>query len=115
MPPDYSPVISVVESKFELVDVEVEVLVLAHELRMKKHRKKSLAESVAVNLVQSLKVSSESVTNQVNLAQDSTPESLGFPSSSGAFRGRGDRFGRGGRFSNVQCLVCFKFGHLASS
>jgi len=66
------------------------------------------------------------LSSQANLAvhTDSinSTSSSHFPSYGSGFRGRGGR-GRGGRngrghgrgrFGNVQCQVCFKFGHLAS-
>ena len=43
LPKEYSPVISMIESKFEPLSIgEVEVLLLAHEARMKKFQKRLL-------------------------------------------------------------------------
>ncbi|KEH35572.1 transmembrane protein, putative [Medicago truncatula] len=47
-----------------------------------------------------------SVSQIVPHSSESTPSGSGYPNSG---RGRG-----GGRFGNIQCQVCFEFGHIAS-
>lgn len=80
---------------------EVEAFLTAHEMRMSKFDKLIKLDSASIDSIDSI---------------DSTSSSH-FPSYGSGFRGRGGRNGRGrgqGRFGNVQCQVCFKFGHLAS-
>lgn len=99
LPQEFGPVISVIESKFEPSPVdEVEVLLLAHELRQNKFRQKENGASSSINLTQTLAPSSsqsnESNQGQVHLTtqgQDSSRFS-GFRSYS---RGHGGRSGRG--------------------
>jgi len=51
LPQDFSPVISVVESKFDVIDIdEVESLLLAHETRLDKFKKKVLQDVASIKL-----------------------------------------------------------------
>lgn len=48
LPQEYSPVISVVESKFEIIDIdEVESLLIAHETRLDKFKKKTIDDAAS--------------------------------------------------------------------
>lgn len=72
LPPNFAPVVSIVESKFELVDIEeVEALVLAPELRYDKFKKRMLNDSVLINLTHASKENSDSSPSQVHLAAKS--------------------------------------------
>lgn len=118
LPQEFGFVISVIESKFEnsLVD-EVEALLLAHELRLNKFCKKELSESSSINLTQSSAPSSSQSTDppqgQVHLSHTQDPNQ--FSGFRGSGHGRGGRFGRGrgDGCSNIQCQVCYKYGHTA--
>lgn len=51
LPHGYSPVISIVESKFDVIDIdEVESLLIAHETRLDKFKKKTLDDAASLNL-----------------------------------------------------------------
>jgi histone deacetylase 1/2 len=53
LPSDFNSVISVVESKFETMEMdEVEALLLAHETRLEKAKKKTLSDAASINLAQ---------------------------------------------------------------
>nr|KYP35013.1 hypothetical protein KK1_043971 [Cajanus cajan] len=106
---DYNSVISVVESKFETPSIEeVEALLLAHEMRLQKYKKKLLSESASINLTQApitnpnsgLQMKTES-TNQPN--QFSQDVDMEMNAGRNTYRGHGGRRGRGrgGRFSCV--------------
>jgi histone deacetylase 1/2 len=128
LPPDYNSVISVVESRFDSIDMdEVEALLLAHEVRLTKSKKKTIDDAASINLAQ--QSNTETTPPEQNLApQPSVNNSQGNnPSYHPYFdnsRGRGGRNGRGkgrsngGRTNtnpnnNVQCQICFKGNHTA--
>jgi len=129
LPHDYGPVISIIESKFEDIQLgEVEALLIAHEMRMSKFDKLIKLDSASINLTQAKSFlgsiplpSPPGLSSQANLdvhtdLVDLTSSSH-IPSYSSGFRGNGFRNGRGrgrGCFGNTKCQVCFKFGHLAS-
>ncbi|PNY08091.1 hypothetical protein L195_g004602, partial [Trifolium pratense] len=53
LPAEFNSVISVVESRFESIDMdEVEALLLAHETRLEKSKKKTLDDAASINLAQ---------------------------------------------------------------
>lgn len=127
LPQDFSPVIFVVESKFDVIDVdEVESLLLAHETRLDKF-KKVLEDVASINLTSSSasQASSASESSQsqasvnVTTGSDHSTFNPNFTPNFGSNRVRGGRSGRGrgrgGRLSNFQCQVCFRFGHPAST
>lgn len=61
---------------------------------------------MSVNLTPAPSAGDMSVSQVVPHSSESTPSGSGYPNSG---RGRG-----GGRFGNIQCQVCFEFGHIAS-
>jgi len=97
-------------------------------MRISKFDKLIKLDYASINLTQEKSVpgsipspSPPGLSSQANLAihTDSIDltSSSHFPSYGSSFRLRGRRNGHGrgrGRFGNVQCQVCFKFGHLAS-
>lgn len=102
-----------IESKFESVQLEeVEALLLAHEMGSNKYKKHLQMEVVAsVNLTQANPQTETEVSNAKNIEQaiNST-----FFSRGGRAVGRSEGHSRGrGSFSNIQCQVCFNYGHLA--
>ncbi|MCH97171.1 retrovirus-related pol polyprotein from transposon TNT 1-94, partial [Trifolium medium] len=123
---DYGSVVSVIESKFEDIQLEeVEALLLAHEMRLSKYNKQVQIDTASINLTQAKSPSEASGSNPPSGSSSQSDSATssnfvdvasGFQSSgygSGS-RGRGNR-GRGrGRYGSVQCQVCFKFGHLAA-
>ncbi|XP_020238405.1 uncharacterized protein LOC109817540 isoform X2 [Cajanus cajan] len=112
---DYSSVISVIESKFDTPSIEeVEALLLAHEMRTQKYKKKLLSESAAVNLTQVPNSNPNfqengNVDNQVS--HSSQGADVNMNGGRNAYRGRG----RSGRYSGIQCQVCCKIGHIATN
>jgi hypothetical protein len=51
LPSDYAPVVSVIESRFDLLDLdEVEVLLIAHELRLNKFKTQTVIDVASLNL-----------------------------------------------------------------
>jgi histone deacetylase 1/2 len=120
LPPDFNSVISVIESRFETMDLdEAEALLLAHEARLDKSKKKTLDDAASLNLAQASSSkstpnsNSDSVSTNPSVNSTTGPDSSYSPSN----RGRGGRNGRGrgrngggGRYSNVQCQICFKTG-----
>ena len=125
LPQEYSPVISVVESKFDTIDIdEVESLLIAHETRLDKFKKKTIDDVASLNLTHTPAASGSQTPTDSSMSSSSVnntvgPDSSSFTPNFGSFRGRGGRngrgCGRGGRYPNVQCQACFKFGHLAST
>lgn len=112
LPQDFASVISVIESKFDSVQLEeVEALLLAHEIRSNKYKKQLQMEVAAsVNLTQANPQTETEVSNAKNTEQvvNST-----FFSRGGRVVGRSGGRSRGrGRLNNIQCQVCFKYGHL---
>ena len=121
LPQDYAHVVSVIESKFELMDIdEVEALLLAHELRMDKFKKTTISDAASLNLTHAPSSSTQGESDSSSpqpeppVPHPTPPYNPGFKGGRGGKSGRG-RGGRGGRLANVQCQVCFKFGHLAST
>lgn len=86
--------------------MEAEALLLAHEMRLQKLKKAASTDSVSINLTSAPSTGDMSVSQTVPPSSESTPSGSGYPNSG---RGRG-----GGRFGNIQCRVCFKFGHIAT-
>ncbi|GAU13081.1 hypothetical protein TSUD_173810 [Trifolium subterraneum] len=139
LPSEYNSVISIVESRFESIDMdEVEALLLAHENRLDKSKKRTIDDATSINIAQNLQPN--------NLAQEQPTDNSTLPDNSygietskhgsentrygpyyNSARGRGGRFGRnrggrnggGGRAnpndpnSNTQCQICFKPNHTA--
>ncbi|MCI13067.1 retrovirus-related Pol polyprotein from transposon TNT 1-94, partial [Trifolium medium] len=121
LPSDYAPVVSVIESRFDYLDLdEVEVLLLAHELRLNKYKKQTISDVASLNLTHSVpnQAPSTSEAGSSSTAELNSPPSLepDYNSFRGGKRGgrggRGGR-GRGGRNSDVQCQVCSEWGHSA--
>ncbi|MCI26172.1 retrovirus-related Pol polyprotein from transposon TNT 1-94, partial [Trifolium medium] len=55
LPSEYSPVVSAIESRFDLLDLdEVEVLLLAHELRLNKYKKQTISDVASLHLTHSV-------------------------------------------------------------
>jgi histone deacetylase 1/2 len=98
LPPDFNSVISVVESRFDSIDMdEVEALLLAHEARLQKSKKKTIDDAASINLAQ--QSTTETTPPDEALApQPSINNSQGTNSNYhpyyGAVRGRGGRNGR---------------------
>jgi histone deacetylase 1/2 len=126
LPPEFNSVISVVESRFDSIDMdEVEALLLAHEARLQKSKKKTIDDAASINIAQ--QTNTETTPPDPPLApQPSVNNSQGSKSNyhpyANATRGRGGRNGRGrgkamgGRTNttgNVQCQICFKGNHTA--
>jgi histone deacetylase 1/2 len=121
LPSDYAPVISVIESRFDLLDLdEVEVLLIAHELRLNKFKKQTVSDVASLNLTHAVPPSSPSTPEEGSSsnvkADPPPPDEPDYNSFRGGRRGgrggRGGR-GRGGRNSDLQCQVCSKTGHSA--
>ncbi|GAU17842.1 hypothetical protein TSUD_329680 [Trifolium subterraneum] len=134
LPNEFDSVISVVESKFETIDMEeVEALILAHETRLDKSKKKTIADAASINIAQQPHTNSPSndqSNDQPHLPGNSYGPESAKPSFdysrygpyTGGNRGRGGRNNRGrGRFSqgkpnsnnNTQCQICFRPNHTA--
>ncbi|MCH93743.1 retrovirus-related Pol polyprotein from transposon TNT 1-94, partial [Trifolium medium] len=121
LPSDYAPVISVIESRFDILDLdEVEVLLMAHELRLNKFKKQIVSDVASLNLTHANPPPSPSTFEEgsSSTVKSDPPHSVepDYNSFRGGRRGgrggRGGR-GRGGRNSDLQCQVCSKTGHSA--
>nr|KYP52268.1 Retrovirus-related Pol polyprotein from transposon TNT 1-94 [Cajanus cajan] len=118
LPEEYESTVSLISSRFDVLSIEeVETLLLAHESRLKKFKKKNL---ISVNLESSSGSNTPALQPQANLAhQDSQFPSFrdGRPGARNGCGGRSNqRYGRGrGRFSSTQCQVCHRYGHIAST
>nr|KYP59280.1 hypothetical protein KK1_014712 [Cajanus cajan] len=100
LPQEYAPVVSVIESKFVTPPIaEVEALLLAHESRANRFRKQSFSPSI--NYTQGY--------SRGSISGESFRDRGG--GHSGRRGGRCSGRGRGGRFANFQCQICFKYGH----
>jgi hypothetical protein len=97
LPSDYAPVVSVIESRFDLLDLdEVEVLLLAHELRLNKFKKQTVTDMASLHLTHAVSTPTSSVPEE---GSSSTVKSDPPPPDEpdyNSFRG-GRRGGRGGR------------------
>nr|KYP40244.1 Retrovirus-related Pol polyprotein from transposon TNT 1-94 [Cajanus cajan] len=103
LPQEYTPVVSVIESKFVTPPIaEVEALLLAHESRVNRFRKQSFSPSI--NYTQGY--SRGSISGESFRDRDG--------GHSGCRGGQGSGRGRGGRFANFHCQNCFKYGHTAN-
>nr|KYP52257.1 hypothetical protein KK1_025861 [Cajanus cajan] len=119
LPEEYESTVSLISSRFDELSIdEVETLLLAHESRLEKFKKKNL---ISVNILETSSSSnSPNLQPQANLAhQDSQFASFRGGRASARY-GRGGRpnnhYGRGrGRFAGIQCQVCHRCGHIASS
>ncbi|GAU10541.1 hypothetical protein TSUD_424210, partial [Trifolium subterraneum] len=111
LPSEFNSVISVVESRFESIDIdEIEALLLAHENRLDKSKKKTIDDAASINIAHNPQPNA-SVQEQSSDNPSSADNSYGVEPSkygneytrygpySGSNRGRGGRFGRhrGGR------------------
>ena len=117
---DYHSVISVIESKFQLLPIEeVEALLLAHEARLLRFRKHT-SESPSIDLTQvnpnfSSLFGSDSYAASNKSSQQYHLFGRGnFNRGSRCGGGGGGRGRGGGHFANFQCQVCYKYGHTAS-
>ncbi|KAK2354410.1 putative mitochondrial protein [Trifolium repens] len=114
LPSDYAPVVSVIESRFDLLDLdEVEVLLLAHELRLNKFKKQTVTDMASLNLTHATPPPPSPVLEEGSSSNTKAdPPPVSEDSDYNALRG-GRRGGRGGRNSDLQCQVCSKTGHSA--
>ncbi|GAU47127.1 hypothetical protein TSUD_247490 [Trifolium subterraneum] len=136
LPSEFNSVISVVESRFESIDMdEIEALLLAHENRLDKSKKKTIDDATSINIAQNPQ-SNPSPQDQLPENTSQTDNSYGTEFSKygndnsryGPYhnpaRGRGGSFGRnrGGRSGstgrnnangNTQCQICSKPNHIA--
>ncbi|KAK2454628.1 putative mitochondrial protein [Trifolium repens] len=127
LPPDFNSVVSVIESRFDSIEMnEVEALLLAHEARLDKAKKKTIDDAASINIAQT---SSENNNQDQNVPnQPSVNNSYGLdPNSNPNFGKNGNRGGRnsrgrGGRNGgsrstnnnpNNVCQICFKPNHTA--
>jgi histone deacetylase 1/2 len=134
LPSDFNSVISVVESKFETMEMdEVEALLLAHETRLEKAKKKTLSDAASINLAQNPNVDytqneqndepQPSANNTYgNDPAKSSQDNSRFAPYNASNRGRGGRNGkgrgrstggRGNNSGNLQCQICYKANHTA--
>jgi hypothetical protein len=120
LPLDFNSVIFVIECRFDTMDLD-EALLLAHEERLEKSKKKTLDDVASLSLAQASSSkstpNSNSVSTHPSVNSTTAPDSSYFNSNRGrgsqnGRRGRG-RSGGGARYSNVQCQICFKTGHPA--
>jgi len=103
LPQDYTPVISVIESKFETLPImEVEALLLAHESRTNRFQQK-IFPSVNYSEAYVANTRSQVRTNNFHGNFGLSSADRGGCSHNGP--------GRGGRFANFQCQICLKYGH----
>ena len=120
---DNNSVISAIESKFQLMQIEEMEALLAHEMRLEKSQKKLASETASLNLMEipsSKSQQQQSSSAQANVASENANSNYnsysGYCSSRRGRDGRnGCGWGRGGRYPNVQCQVCYKLGHPASN
>jgi hypothetical protein len=118
LPSDYAPVVSVIESRFDLLDLnEVEVLLIAHELRLNKFKKQTITDAASLNLTHSVPPPSPIAPDEGSLSTVKPETSPSDEPDYNTFHGdrrEGRRGGRGrGRNSDLQCQVCSKTGHSA--
>lgn len=122
LPSEYASVVSVVESKFGDMDLdEVEILLIAHELRLNKFKKQSVPDLASLNLTHATSQPTSPDTTQSGYTDSSPsnpPSHTSEPDYSSFRGGRSNRGGksgrgRGGRNSGIQCQVCSKVGHSA--
>ncbi|CAJ2642534.1 unnamed protein product [Trifolium pratense] len=132
LPTDFNSVISVIESKFDIIDMnEVEALLLAHEARLEKGKKRTLEDAASINIAQTQ--TTDAPVQDQNTVQPSINNTFSqdphHNPNFGNSRDRGNRNskGRGGRngggrtsnnnnnnnTSNTQCQICFKPNHTA--
>jgi histone deacetylase 1/2 len=119
LPSDYAPVVSVIESRFDLLDLdEVEVLLIAHELRLNKFKTQTVIDVASLNLTHAAPPPSPTAPDEGSSSTLKLETSPSDESDYNFFRG-GRRGGRGGgrggrgRNSDLQCQVCSKTGHSA--
>jgi histone deacetylase 1/2 len=126
LPSDFNSVISVIESRFDSIEIdEVEALLLAHEARLQKSKKRTLDEAASINIAQQSSTEQSPPDQQVapspsvNTSQGPNPN---YHPYYGSNRGRGGRNGKGrgksmnGRTNpnnNTQCQICYKPNHTA--
>jgi histone deacetylase 1/2 len=126
LPSDFNSVISVIESRFDSIEIdEVEALLLAHEARLQKSKKRTLDEAASINIAQQSSTEQSPPEQQVapspsvNTSQGPNPN---YHPYYGSNRGRGGRNGKGrgrtgnGRTTpnnNTQCQICYKPNHTA--
>lgn len=122
LPYECAPIVSVIERKIGVMDLdEVEILLLAHELRLSKFKKYSILVLVSLNLIHSAPkpTTSDDVSSvSTNFLPSHTLSHCreqdyhnfcGNKNNCGGHNGRGI----GGCFPNfnIQCQICSKFGH----
>jgi hypothetical protein len=114
LPFDYALVVSVIESRFDLLDLdEVEVLLIAHEVRLNKFKKQTITDAASLNLTHSVPPLSPTTPDEGSSSTLKPETSPSDEPDYNTFRG-GRRGGRGrGRNSDLQCQVCSKTGHNA--
>ncbi|CAL5204705.1 unnamed protein product [Lathyrus oleraceus] len=71
LPSEFAHVVSIMESKFGVMDLEVEILLLAHELRLTKFKKQSPPDLMSLNLTHVASTCSNIEDNST--APDSVP------------------------------------------
>ncbi|GAU31266.1 hypothetical protein TSUD_153410 [Trifolium subterraneum] len=129
LPTEFNTVISVIESKFDIIEMnEVKALLLAHEARLDKGKNRVLDDAASINIAshhdtEAPNQDSDVVKPSVNNTSGTDPQyNPNFGNSRGRGGGRYNR-GRGGRKSggrtnnntnpNTQCQICHKPNHTA--
>lgn len=118
LPSEFALVVSVIERKFGIMDIdEVEILLVSHELRLTKFKKYIVPDIASPILTHVASDVNTSAYSNVVLIYDSSAPPYAEPdynSFGGGRNGRGggrNGRGRGGQNSTLQCRVCSKFGH----
>nr|KYP47683.1 hypothetical protein KK1_030633 [Cajanus cajan] len=118
LPEEYESTMSLISSRFDMLSIdEVKTLLLGHESRLDKFKKKAVA-SVNVTTT-NLEPNSSLSHPQTNLPHQEPPPQFAQRRGGrtnfcgGCFPNRAGR-GRG-RFTGFQCQVCHRYGHVASS
>jgi len=136
LPEEFNATVASVNSKSEIVSLDdLESQLLTQEARNEKFKKAAVTEPASINLTQNVGADSDSQLQAQNSGfsdgnftpttqyNNNNQLSGGYSGGRGSSRGRGfrggrfrGRGGRGNNFgrSNVQCQICYKFGHDAS-
>nr|KYP55062.1 hypothetical protein KK1_001267 [Cajanus cajan] len=137
LPPEYDSLISTITAFVSRDDVlspcEIETMILAQEARLEQAKTSVIQEPLTINLAQTTSVAngvpnanlafqqSQMPNSQSNMFQNSAFESQGGYNASFSGQNRDGGRGRGGsrggqnRGSSVQCQICHKRGHEAST